>query len=455
VKRHLAEGGVNVVRKSWVAAAACVLCLGLLTGISLAALPEATAPVPSPKTIEVNANQSVLLDTPFDIKRVSVARPETADVTVVSPRQMVIIGKSAGTTTLVYWSQEEVAASVDVVVRVNLDLVREDLRKIAPEQQFDVTAAGDTLILTGTVPDNVIQTRLVEAAKPHAKGVVNLLKVDKLEQVLLQIRVSEVDRTVAKELGFNFLFEGNTARGMVNPPNNFIPPFGDLRAQQIGDVGPNYSFSDAMNLFVAKPGSFPDFAVFLRALHDKGGLKILAEPNLVVANGEEGNFLVGGEFPVVFNTTAGGTSSFSVTYKEFGVKLSFKPKISPNGEILLHLVQEVSELDYANAVVLSGFRIPALRSRRAESGLQLGDGQTFVLAGLIDNKVSKEVSKIPLLGDIPILGTLFRSTRYKNDETELMVMVTPKVVRPLNSHEIPALPTEKMNPQEMSPDMLR
>jgi len=420
-------------------------------------LPEPTAPTPapSPKTIEVNANESVLLDTPFDIKRVSVARPETADVTVVSPRQMVIIGKSVGTTTLVYWSQAEVAASVDVVVRVNLHEVKEDLQRIAPGQEFEVTAAGDTLILTGTVPDNVVQTRLLEAARPYAKGVVNLLKVSKLEQVLLQIRVSEVDRSMAKELGFNFLFEGNTVRGTVSPPNPVTPFFGNLRDLQPADIGPNFSFSDAMNLFVASPGQFPDFGVLLHALQDRGGLKILAEPNLVVANGEEGNFLVGGEFPVVFNTTAGGTSSFSVTYKEFGVKLRFQPKISPNGEILLHVVQEVSELDYANAVVLSGFRIPALRSRRAESGLQLGDGQTFVLAGLIDSKVTKQVSQLPLLGDIPILGALFRSTRYKNEETELMVMVTPKLVRPLNSHEIPVLPTEKMNPEELSPDMLR
>ena len=401
------------------------------------------------------ANQSILLDSPVDIKRVSIARPETADVTVVSPRQIVIIGKSAGTTTLVYWSRDEIGTSIEVIVKINLDQVKEDLRKLAPDQDFDVTAAGDTLILTGTVSDNVVQTRLVEGARPYAKGVVNLLKVRKLEQVLLQIRVSEVDRSLAKELGFNFLFEGNTLRGTVSPPSSFSPFFGNLRDQQIGNIGPNTTFSDAMNLFVAKPGSFPDFGVFLRALHDKGGLKTLAEPNLVVANGAEGKFLVGGEFPVVFNTAAGGSSSFAVVYKEFGVKLGFQPKISPNGEIYLHVSQEVSELDFANAVILSGFRIPALTSRKAESSLQLGDGQTFVLAGLISSKVQKQVSKLPLLGDIPILGALFRSTRFTNNETELMVMVTPKIVRPLNKDEIPALPTETMNPEETSPEMLR
>jgi pilus assembly protein CpaC len=260
--------------------------------------------------------------------------------------------------------------------------------------------------------------------------------------------VSEVNRTIAKELGFNFLFEGKTLRGNLSPPGNFNPMFGEASAV------PGVSFSDALQAFVAKPGAFPDFAVFLHALQDKGGLKTLSEPNIVVADGSVGNFRVGGEFPVIISTSSGGGTSPTVTYKEFGVILSFRPKISPNGEIFLNISQEVSELDFPNGVVISGFRIPALKSRKAESGLQLADGQTFVLAGLLDNKVQKTVSKIPLLGDIPILGALFRSTRYSNGETELMVMVTPKIVRPLNKDEIPALPAETMKPEETSPDLI-
>jgi pilus assembly protein CpaC len=437
-----------VRRRSWFNNAVGLLCLGLLGGVCALAQAESGAAPPPAKTLHVLANQSVLLDTPFDIKRVSIARPETADVMVVSPRQMVVVGKTFGTTTLVYWSQEEVADTVEVIVGINLDLVREDLRKIAPGETFEVTAAGDTLVMTGTVGDNVVQTRLVEGARAHVKNIVNLLRVQKLEQVLLQVRVSEVNRTMAKELGFNFLFEGNTYRGSLTPSGNFNPFFGN--AQEV----PGVAFSDQLTAFVAKPGAFPDFAVFLKALHDKGGLKTLAEPNLVVANGSVGNFLVGGEFPVVIQTSSGGGTSPTVTYKEFGVILNFQPKISSNGEIFLHVSQEVSELDFPNGVVLSGFRIPALKSRKAEAGLQLADGQTFVLAGLLDNKVQKTVSKIPLLGDIPILGALFRSTRYSNTETELMVMVTPKIVRPLNKDEIPALPSETMKPEETSPDMI-
>ena len=435
-------------RRSWLINAACLLCLGLLGGVSAHAQPgPSVVPLPS-EPIHVMANQSILLDSPFDIKRVSIARPETADVMVVSPRQMMIIGKTFGKTTLVYWSREEVAKTVEVIVGINLDLVREDLRKFAPDQTFEVTAAGDTLILTGTVSDNVVQTRLVEGARAHVKNVVNLLGVKKLEQVLLQVRVSEIDRTLAKELGFNFLFQGNTFLGAISPPNNFNPLGGEFVAPILGA-----GLTDQVNAFITKPGG-KDFAVFMRALNDRGGLKNLAEPNLVVANGAEGKFLVGGEFPIVISTGSTGTSSFSVSYKEFGIRLGFLPKISPNGEIYLHVSQEVSELDFANAVILSGFRIPALKSRKAESGLQLADGQTFVLAGLLDNKVQKQVSKIPLLGDIPILGALFRSTRYINNETELMVMVTPKIVRPLNKEEIPALPTETMKPEETSPDLI-
>jgi pilus assembly protein CpaC len=311
------------------------------------------------------------------------------------------------------------------------------------------------MILTGSVSTETAQRRLVESAKAYTKNVVDLLSVERVEQVMLQVRVAEVDRNVVKELGFNFLTDGNrTGRGALSPGNAFTPFFGDLHNSQLEQIGPNASFSDAVNLFVAKPGAFPKFAAFIRALDDKGALKVLAEPNLVVANGAEGKFLAGGEFPVVYNTGSNGSST-SVVYKEFGVRLNFQPKIAPNGEIHLKIAQEVSELDFANAVILSGFRIPALRSRKAESSLQLADGQTFALAGLIDNKTSRQVSKVPLLGDIPVLGALFRSTRYQNEETELVILVTPRLVRPMEKGKTPELPTDRVKPEDIDPSMLK
>ncbi|MGE5662849.1 MAG: type II and III secretion system protein family protein [Deltaproteobacteria bacterium] len=441
-------------RRSGPAVVVIAICLGLLGAVRAGAGQEGEATTRPEKTVRVFANQSVLLDSGFNIKRVSVARAETADVMVVSPRQMVVIGRSLGTTTLVYWSEEEVPTTVEIVVGIDVEQVRADLLKVAPEESFEITSSGETLILSGTVSSEAAQNRLVEGAKAYAKTVVNLFKVAKLEQVLLQIRVSEVDRSLAKELGFNMLFEHGTYRGSVSPGNAFSPFFGQMRADTIGQIGPNQSFSDAMNIFVAKPGAFPKFSGFLRVLHDRGALKTLAEPNLVVANGAEGKFLVGGEFPIVYTTAAGGSSSYAISYKEFGIRLNFQPKIAGNGDIYMKVSQEVSELDFANAVILSGFRIPALKSRKAESGLQLADGQTFVLAGLIDNKTQKQVSKIPFLGDIPILGALFRNTRYSSNETELMVMVTPKIVRPLDKEEIPALPTERAKSEETAPALV-
>ena len=398
--------------------------------------------------LQVKEHQSILIDTKENIRRVSIARPEIADVEVISPRQLLIIGKSAGTTTLIYWNEQEVPTTVDLTIGINVDQAREDLKKIAPDDAFEVSGWGDTLVLSGTVKAEASQARLVQGAKAYAKNIINLLKVQQLEQVLLQIRVSEVDRNLAKQLGFNLLFRPSIDGGGYRI---FASPGGAA----IEDINvPHESFASVSNIFFSTPGGSPKVQALIRSLHDKGALKTLAEPNLIVANGDKGKFLVGGEFPIIIASAAGAGAAASVVYKQFGVMLNFEPKIATNGDIYIKLGQEVSELDFGNGVTVSGFLIPALRSRKAETGLQLADGQTFVLAGLLDNKVSKKISKIPLLGDIPILGALFRSTRYSNDETELMVIITPKIVRPLNKDEIPALPTERMDPKETSSDML-
>ncbi|MBP2673246.1 MAG: putative Pilus assembly protein CpaC [Deltaproteobacteria bacterium] len=398
--------------------------------------------------LQVKANQSVLIDSKDVIERVSIAKPEIADVEVISPRQLLVIGRSAGTTTLIYWNIEEVPTIVDLTVGINVDQAREDLRKIAPDDAFDVSGWGDTLVLSGTVSKQQTQARLAHGAKAYAKNIIDILKVAQLEQIMLQIRVAEVDRSVAKNLGFNFLFRpvinGQTARVFTSP-----------NGPNIEDIfSPDQSFAAASNIFFASAGATPKVISIMQAMYDKGALKLLAEPNLVVANGDKGKFLVGGEFPVVVASATGASAAASVFYKEYGIRLDFQPRIATNGEIYINMNQEVSEIDFTNAVTVSGFVIPAVKSRKSETGLQLADGQTFVLAGLLNNKVTKVVSKIPLLGDIPILGALFRSTSWANNETELMVMVTPKIIRPLNKEELPQLPTERMDPKEVDDRML-
>jgi pilus assembly protein CpaC len=431
-----------------------VVCLGLLIAANAGGEQQGGETPSFPgNAIHVYANQSLLLDSDVPVRRVSVARPETADVIVISPKQMLIVGKSPGTTTLVYWSEEEVPTIVDVIVDPNLDKVRTDLSNIAPGETFEVTTSGDSLILSGTVSTERVQSRLAQAAKVYYTNVVDLLRVEKLEQVLLQIRVAEINRTLAKELGMTLLLEGiidgNLYRGFLNPPGSFNSFSGSIR----DPIGPDATFSDLSNIFVSKTTGGTQFSALLHVLEDKGALKLLSEPNLVVATGDEGNFLVGGEFPVVIASAAGSGAAASVEYKEFGISLNFKPRIVPNGDIYMKISQEVSELDFANGVAISGFQLPGLKTRKAESGLQLADGQTFVLAGLIDSKITRKVTKIPILGDIPFIGALFRNARYSNQETELMVMVTPKIVRPLNQEEIPALPTELMGPKETSPKL--
>jgi len=430
------------------------ICLGGIGSGHASALAEPQGPSDSEKTIEVKSGQSVLIDTGFAIRRVSVAKPEIADVEVISPKQLLAIGKGVGKTTLIYWDEKEVPTSATLVVGIDLDLARTELRKIAPDESFDLVASGDTLILTGTVRTGLVERRLLEGSKAYGAKVTNLLRVEKPEQVLLQIRVAEINRSLAKELGFNAIFRpvinGGAYRGFVAPSGSFNQPTGS-----VSDLTtPDMNISDLTQLFVATPGAQPKFAAMIRVLHDKGALKTLAEPNLVVASGAEGKFLVGGEFPIVTLSAAGSGAAASIQYKEFGVKLDFKPNIASNGDIFMQVSQEVSELDFANGVSISGFAVPSLKSRKAQSGLQLADGQTFVLAGLLDNKISKKITKIPVLGDIPILGALFRSTRYSNSETELMVMVTPKIVRSLAKEEIPELPTERMNPEEISPKVM-
>jgi len=432
-----------------------VVCLGVLVAARAGGELQGRETPPSPeRSIHVYANQSVLLDSPAPIRRVSVARPETADVIVISPMQLLIVGKSAGTTTLVYWSGEEAPTIIDVIVEANLAKVRADLQNIAPEETFELTASGDSMILSGTVSTARVKDRLLAAAKVYSKNIVDLLKVVKLEQVLLQIRVAEINRTLAKELGITLqlegLINGDLFRGFLNPPGSFNSFSGSVR-----DLAtPDAAFTDLTNIFIAKSTGSTQFAALIRVLEDNGALKTLSEPNLVVATGDEGKFLVGGEFPVVIASAAGSGAAASVEYKEFGISLNFKPVIVPNGDIYIKISQEVSELDFANGVAISGFQLPGLKTRKAESGLQLADGQTFVLAGLLETKITRKVTKIPVLGDLPFIGVLFRNARYNNTETELMVMVTPKIVRPLNKEEIPALPTEIMMPKETSPSLV-
>src|SRR5512134_249235 len=332
------RGYPSVNRIQGTAVILLVACIGFLCPQPAGASFKMGVEGSSAKKLHLALNQSFLLDTSLKIKRVSVGKPEIADVTVVTPKQLLVTAKSPGTTTLIYWSEQGLPTSMDVNVEKESG-VQADLQRIAPGEKFHISGPPDAMILSGKVSTDTAQQRIVDAAKAYSKNVVNLLAAERAEQIMLQVRVAEVDRTAARELGFGAQTEQGSIRGSLSPGNAFSPFFGNLRDQQIGNVGPNFSFSDALNLFVAKPGAFPKFAALIHALHDKGALRTLAEPNMVVANGGEGKFLAGGEFPVVYSTAGAAGNAVSVSYKEFGVRLNFKPKITPNGEISLKIAQ--------------------------------------------------------------------------------------------------------------------
>src|SRR5262245_34811083 len=285
-------------------------------------------------------------------------------------------------------------------------------------------------------------------SQTQSKAVVNLLGVLQLTsagQVLLQVRFAEVDRAAVQQLGVNILSTGFANTPGAITTGQFSPPsVGTLQGAIPGGVqGTNTSFTlgDLLNVFIFRPDL--NLAVTIRALQQRNVLQILAEPNLLAMNGREASFLAGGEFPFPVVQTGAGLNAVTITFKEFGVRLKFTPTVLTDGTIRLKVAPEVSALDFTNGLTVSGFAVPALSTRRAETEIELKDGQSFAIAGLIDNRLTDNASKIPGLGDIPIIGKLFRSRAINKSKTELLVMVTPKLVRPLAPGQVPTMPDFK------------
>lgn len=384
-----------------------------------------------------------------DVTRVVVSEPKVADAIVVSPHEVMINGKAPGTTTLVVWETGSAPQRWDIRVKndtADEDKWRSDLRSLVPDSNVDVTANGETLVLTGTVKSADDSKRLAALAGTRYKNVVNLLQTPAASdprQILLEVKFASVDRENLAELGFN-IFSTDVSKGIgsVTTQQFQQPRFTQLQLQggQLG--GTSVNFADLLNIFYFRPDL--NLGATIRALQTRNLLQILAEPNLIANEGSEASFLAGGQFPfpTIQSTTTGGAVAPVVTvqFKPFGVKLEFKPTITPSGAIHLRVRPEVSSLDYSNAVQLQGFLIPAVATRSAETEVVLHDGETFAIAGLIDNRVIQTLSKVYGLGDIPILGQLFRSRSTRKSTDELLVVITPRFVRPLTSEQRAKLP---------------
>jgi pilus assembly protein CpaC len=396
--------------------------------------PAAPAQATGFERIVLTAGRSTVLNTPFDVTRFAVTNPAVADAVVVAPREVLIDGKSTGTVSLIVWGGDQ-RRQYDVVVEPGVTPLQQTFQQLFPGEDLRVAMNDESIILTGNVSSNAVMLRAGEIAEGMSSktSVINLLQLpggSGSQQVMLQVRIAEVNRRAVQELGVNFFVNRPNAFGRVTT-QQFAAP--DFDSQKPGGL----AFSDFLNLFFFNPTEGLGLAI--KALEQKGLFQMLAEPNLIAYNGQEASFLAGGEFPVP--VVQGATGTVTVVFKEFGVRLTFKPTIA--GDVIrLKVRPEVSSLDFNNGITLQGFRIPSLITRRAETDVELRDGQSFAIAGLLNNITQNDGANVPFLSKIPIIGYLFKSNADRKERTELIVLVTPRLVRPLNPDEVPALPTD-------------
>jgi pilus assembly protein CpaC len=408
------------------------------------AAPAPAAPTPAAQATDASgfervvltAGRSTVLTTPFDVTRIAITNPAVADAIVVQPREVLIDGKASGTVSLIVWGPSQ-RRQYDVVVDPGVTTLQQTFQQLFPGEDIRVAMNDESIILTGRVSSNGVMLRAGEIADGMSTktNVVNMLQLPgaaESQQVMLQVRVAEVNRRALQELGASLFSLRPKETGRVTTQQFPAPDFND-EAGELKAV-----FSDFLNIFYfnRKEG----IGAVIKALEQKGLFQSLAEPNLVAYNGQEASFLAGGEFPVPVVQGSGLTSAVTILFKEFGVKLNFKPTIA--GDVIrLKVRPEVSALDFNNGLTLEGFRIPALITRRAETDLELRDGQSFVMAGLLNNLSQTDTANVPWLSKIPVIGTFFKSKAERMERTELMVLVTPRLVRPLDPDEVPPLPT--------------
>jgi pilus assembly protein CpaC len=377
--------------------------------------------------INVLVGQSRVINFDRPIGRFSISNPEIAEAVMVRPDQVLVNGKAFGQVNFIAWEKADSKFIVfDVFVRANLSLIDSQIRALFPRDDIRLSQANGSVVLSGTVTDQSTVAQADSVVQAAGFKTVNMLAspVKAATQVQLQIRVAEVSRSKLRDLGASFAYQGAPNSG------GFISGGGPGSIENVAEGVIKNTFS-AMNVFLMGGNTLQ----MIRAMQTNGALRSLAEPNLIAMDGQTASFLAGGEFPIPI--VQGNNGAVTIQFKEYGVRLNFKPTIIDEDHIRLELEPEVSTLDFANGVRFEGFVIPGLRSRRARTGVELRDGQSFALAGLLDNSESRSLSKVPVLGDIPILGNLFKSTQFQKQETELVFIVTADLVKPINRDDIP------------------
>lgn len=422
----------------------------LLLGVLFFMMPfecEAAGPVPAMRMdqpngkIDVGVGKSVIVRTSRAVTRVSMGTDAVADFVLLSPNQIYVTGKAPGVTNMTLWgTDDKVIAIYDVEAAPDVSRIMAKLHQILPkEKDIKVFATHEALTLTGTVSSSTAMSHALAVAEAYntAKDqkVVNLLEVSGVQQVMLEVKVAEMARSLGRRLGINFIASHNGSIGgsLIGNVASIDTFTGGL---QQGSV--ELTFSDALNSFFHIAGGDFTFTQFMDALKDEGLVKILAEPTLITLSGQQANFLAGGEFPV---PVPQGLGTVGIEYKNYGVGLTFTPTVLSDGKISMRVMPEVSELDLTTAVTIQAISVPGLTTRKVSTVVELGDGQTFAIAGLLKDTVREDVQKFPLLGELPVLGPLFRSSSFQRNETELVIMVTPRLVKPLDKRN-QRLPTD-------------
>jgi pilus assembly protein CpaC len=391
-----------------------------------------------PRKLQMVTGKSVIIKTEEPVKRVSLADPAVASLILLSPLEIYVTAKAAGTTNMILWQDSQVVAIYDLEVTYDISRLKQKIHQVLPDEtQLRVFSTHDSITLAGRLSSAASLSQILALAEAYApKGKVrNLTEVGGVHQVMMEVRVAEMDRAVTKRLGINFNYIkggefGVSALGGLSRLSNLALP--------APGVAPAFDFSDTVNaLFRFNRGS-TTWTGLIDALKSDGLVKILAEPTLIALSGKTASFLVGGEFPV---PVPSGDGDITIDYKDFGVKLSFTPTVLSDTKINIHVNPEVSELDFSVAVQILGYVVPGLTTRKAETVIELADGQSFAIAGLLKETARDAISKFPGLGDIPILGALFRSRQFQKNETELVIIATPHLVKPLDMSK-QSLPTD-------------
>jgi pilus assembly protein CpaC len=402
------------------------LCL-----VSLLAAAAASSAVAQggPEEIRLTIGKSIVIDYPADIARISTSNADIVDASPVTGREVLVHGKAFGTVTLVVWSKAGQRNFYNITVEQNLEPLRKLLKDTFPNEDIHVQSSRDSLSLTGRASSKAVSDQATALAASFGKTVVNYLQINDAaveKQILLRIKFAELSRSAANSFAVNLVSTGAT---------NTIGQVGTGQASSTspssvgGGSPPTFTISNALNIFAFRPDL--NLGAFIQALEQHNLLQTLDEPTLMTSDGKEASFLVGGEFPIPVLQGGANSGAVTIQFREFGVRLKFTPTITGRNNIRLHVQPEVSALDYSNALSFNGFTIPALSSRKIETNVELGEGQSFVIAGLIDNQVTETLSRIPGLSSLPILGNLFKSKSITKSDDELVVLVTPEITMPL------------------------